>query len=101
MATIVMAGGQGPMKRWDASCFDCCSAGICTCLYVAYCPCCAAGDVATAAGKDYCCTCCLVPVLLPCLLPCQLNSDRAALALRYNIDDDLGGCCSCMLFYCG
>ena len=68
---------------------------------VSFCFCCATGDVATAAGKDYCCTCCLVPAFLPCIMPCYLNGDRAALAMRYNIADPLGGCGACCAFYAG
>ena len=90
------------MKNWQIDCCcNCCSNGPLTCLYVWFCGCCAAGDVAQAAGKDYCCTCCVIPFFCPCITPCYLNGDRAALAARYNINDPLGGCNACCLFYLG
>lgn len=72
-----------------------------TCVYACCCPCCAAGDVATAAGKDFCCTCFVIPCVLPCILPCWLNADRKALAARFNIIDPLGGCSGCFFFWLG
>lgn len=87
--------------RWASEFCDCFNAGVCTCLYASFCPICAAGDVARGAGRDFCVSCCLIPILCPCLVPCQWNADRAALAARHNIDDPCGGCCGCFRFLLG
>ena len=75
------------------------------CCYVCFCPCCAAGDVATAAKRDYCMSCCIVPMLCP-IWPCWMAYDRQALVAQYNIEDGFSGvapalfclgCHGCML----
>jgi len=51
-----------------------------------FCPPCAAGEIARAAGRDYCLSCCV------CALCCCWHAaDRAALARRFGIDDPLEG----------
>ena len=68
---------------------------------VCCCPCCAAGDIAKAAGRDYCMTCCIIPYFVPCILPCWWASDRSALVEKYNIRDTYGWCTVCCMFALG
>ena len=69
------------------SCSQCCGepGGCSTCCYVFCCVCCAAGDVAKAAGRDFCMTCFVVPVLLGPIMPCWLSCDRevSELSVRF------------------
>jgi hypothetical protein len=75
--------------------------GCNTCCYVTFCTPCAAGDVAKAAGRDYCCSCFIIPVLLPCLAPGHYATDRAELVRKWGIPDDLGCLGSCLCFWLG
>lgn len=77
--------------------------GCNTCCYVMWCAPCAAGDIAAAADKSYCCSCFVIPVLLPCLAPGHFASDRQALVNKYGIQDELGclGACLCFWLGCG
>jgi len=65
------------------------------------CPCCAAGDIAKAAGRDYCMSCCIIPHFVGCIAPCWWASDRQALTQRYNIDDKFSWCVACCMFTVG
>ena len=47
----------------------------------------AAGEVAKAAGRDYCMTCCVVPFFLGFMWPCWRGCEREALTKAHNIDD--------------
>jgi hypothetical protein len=61
---------------------------------------CAAGGIASAAGRDYMMTCCVIPCLVPCIMPCWLSYDRQAFAQKYNIEDPYSGT-AWLLFCCG
>lgn len=65
--------------QWTSQLSECCAqpGGMPTCCYATFCPCCAAGDVATAAKRDYCMSCCIIPILCP-IWPCWLAYDRQA-----------------------
>lgn len=78
----------------------CCS-DCSVCCYVACCPCCAAGDVAQAANRDYCMSCFVIPFFLPIAWPCFRACDREALTKAHNIDDGIGYCCACLLSWIG
>ena len=84
---------------WSANVCDClrdCDL-LCLCCYSLYCGCCAAGDVASAAGRDFCCSCLcfFVPLLGPWWIACV---DRDALAAKLAIKDDIAGCCAFCIF---
>lgn len=69
-------------------------------MYVMCCPCCAAGDIARAAGRDYCMSCFVIPFCLGFIQPCWWSYDRQALAARLGIEDPFSGSgeFSCVLF---
>jgi len=67
-----------------------------TCCYVTFCPCCAAGNVATAAKRDYCMSCCIIGAFVPCIWPCWIACDRQALVDQYNIQDEFSGVAWCL-----
>ena len=88
-------------RPWSADLCNCCVTGPGVCCYALCCGPCAAGDVASAAGRDYCVSCFIVPFLVPCYAPCHIAcSDRSALAARFGIEDDVAGCAACVIFSC-
>lgn len=62
---IVVIQQGGARVPWHSGECDLCAepGGLPLCCYVHFCQPCAAGDVATAAGRDYFCSCCVAPVL--------------------------------------
>lgn len=96
-----MTNNQAAKVGWNNTCGDCCGApgGCGTCMYVAFCPWCAAGEVATAAGRDYCCSCMVaaIPFVGWLIRPIWWSGDRAALAKKYNVQDPYEGCSACVL----
>lgn len=60
-------------------------------MYVMCCPCCAAGDIARAAGRDYCMSCFVIPFCLGFIQPCWWSYDRQALASRLGLEDPFSG----------
>lgn len=60
-----------------------------------FCSCCAAGDIAKAAGRDYCMSCCIIPFCVGIIAPCWWSYDRQALAQRLNIVDPFSGSGEC------
>ena len=73
-----------------------------TCCYVYFCGCCARGDSAEAAGRSWCVSCCVAPMLGP-FAACIWCGDRAAFIQKYNINDNPDtGCEKCLLMcLCG
>jgi hypothetical protein len=59
------------------------------CCYIWCCPCCAAGDVATAAGGNYLMSCGVIPFCCGCLTPCWWANDRHELAHKLNVEDTI------------
>jgi len=100
MAVYVMHAAAPASRSWSSGVLDCCAAGAGTCLYAFLCPCCAAGDVAAAAGRDFGLSCCVIPLLLACCTPCFWAKDRAALAARHGVDDPCRGI-ACLAFWAG
>ena len=95
---------QSPLRSWPAEWTNCFPGrdGCRTCLYVTACPCLAAGDVASAAGRSYCCSCFLCPFLLPICVPGHFAQDREALVKRFSVDDRGMGCLgACFLNWLG
>lgn len=68
-------------------------------MYVMCCPCCAAGDIARAAGRDYCMSCFVIPFCLGFIQPCWWSYDRQALAARLGIEDPFSGSGESLLAY--
>ena len=62
---VVQTGAPMSMNNWHSECGDLCAepGGPLLCLYVCLFPCCAAGDIAEAAGRSYICSCLIAPVL--------------------------------------
>ncbi len=98
-----------PLSDWTDICAE--PGGPLLCLYACFFPCCAAGDVAEAAGRSYLCSCFIAPLLSHMfqhdqswIEACAWSMDRTALAAKYGINDPLQeGCISCayLLFACG
>ena len=87
------------LHPWHTSLFECCETGSRNCCYACFCPLCAQGDIAFAAGNDYYRSCCLIPLLCPCCIPCQVAcTDREALAAKYSVHDDMKGLFACLVF---
>ena len=75
------------LSPWKTALFECCETGSKNCCYSLFCPLCAQGDIAKAAGRDYFTSCCIIPCLCPCYVPCHIAcSDREALAARYGVN---------------
>ena len=79
------------------------AAGLATgcesCCFSLWCHPCASGSVASAAGRDYCVSCCLIPAFVPCYAPCHIAcADRSALAAKYGVEDDIAGCAACAFY---
>ena len=103
------------MNDYHSQCTDVCAepGGPLLCLYVCLFPCCAAGDVAEAAGRSYLCSCFIAPLLSHMfhhdqswIEACAWYMDRTALNAKYGINDTLdasGGCISMAYIYfsCG
>ena len=93
------------LRPWPTSCLDPCGGptGTRTLAYVLFCAPCAAGDVASAGGRSYLCSCCVASSLACPCAPCIFAGDRQALAARLAVHDDLGCVRSGALFYacCG
>lgn len=100
MAVVVTQTTQ--QRQWATSLCDCCGApmGCGGCCYVMFCSCCAAGDIAKAAGRDYCMSCFIIPFCVGIIAPCWWSYDRQALAQRLNIVDPFSGS-ACLMFMCG
>ena len=112
---IVQTGAPLAMHNWHSECLDVCAApgGLPLCIYGFLFPCCAAGDIAVAAGRDYLCSCFIAPLLshmfhhdTSWIEACAWYMDRTALAARYGVNDVLdqsGGCFSMAYLYfaCG
>ena len=62
---VVQTGAPMSMNNWHSECGDLCAepGGPLLCLYVCLFPCCAAGDIAEAAGRSYLCSCLIAPLL--------------------------------------
>lgn len=92
------------LRSWPSEWTNCFPGrdGCSTCLYVAACPCLAAGDVASAAGRSYLCSCLICPFLIPICVPGHFAQDREALVKRFGIDDRGMGCLgACFLNWLG
>ena len=101
MAIVIQ--NNGPTARSWAStlCEWCAPPGGCSnCLVGSCCPCCAAGEIAKAAGKDYCMSCFIVPSCLPCLAPCVWAWDREAFAKKFGIPDESCVMNCCLFMFC-
>jgi Cys-rich protein (TIGR01571 family) len=86
------------LSPWKTALFECCETGSKNCCYSLFCPLCAQGDIAKAAGRDYFTSCCIIPCLCPCYVPCHIAcSDREALAARYGVHDDIKGLFACLV----
>lgn len=57
--------------------------------------------MAKAGGRDFCMSCCVIPMLLGPIIPCWWAADRSALAQRFGIADPYGFYTNCLLFCCG
>lgn len=87
------------LHPWRTSLFECCETGSSNCIYACFCPLCAQGDIAFAAGKDYYTSCCVIPLLCPCYNPCHVAcTDREALARKYSVHDEMKGLFACLVF---
>ena len=98
---VVMVPVQmGTQYRWASGHLDMCAGGPGLFLYACCCTPCAAGDVAQAAGRDYCMACFVAPcvggtlghvlrdeALSQIIEACFWIGDRRALVRRYGIDD--------------
>lgn len=103
MASVIVVQSGTQQVEWNNTLCDCCgSPGGCgTCCYVWCCTCCAAGDVAKAAGRDYCMSCCIIPGFVGCIAPCWWTGDRQALTQKLNIRDTYGYFTVCCMFCAG
>jgi hypothetical protein len=72
-----------------------------TTRYVLLCPLLAAGIIAEAGNRNYVMSCFVVPYFLPCIYPCWRANDRAALADKLGVEDDISWCSAVMLGFCG
>ena len=104
--TQISTGASSLPPAWHSACCDCCAepGGLETFCYAFWCSCCAAGDVAIAAGRDYTMSCLVAPCIVPFLAgvsihSCVWCSDRQALAARYGVKDDTDPCLACMGFF--
>lgn len=104
MAAVVIQQNNAPQRvPWNNTFLDMCgSPGGCgTCMYVFFCPNCAAGDVARYAGRSYCMSCCVMPAFAAPGVPCFWACDRDAFVARYGINENPGCAPHCVkLYFC-